>query len=343
MSSESIICPVCDSSAYGTTNRDPFRTFVQCPVCGRFEYTMEEGLTRFNLNHLASYFTYNGFKNGGMDYTEYRYFTTMSKDKCDEYRAEFNKGNTEKGHPVHLSVENVENWYPKRLTDKTDLIVSFLNNKSSYIGETIILNKEIILGCFFLDRHKYDSSGNCTRYTEELKEQVLYMYKYLTESNLIEPLTSWTGGFYGRPMQLTTEAYSRIDRLEKHNTHGKSVLVAMQFGEETRKLRESIRKGITDSEHTPIFIDEVEHNDFITPELLKYIRDSKFLVVDLSHQNNGAYFEEGYAMGLGKPIIQLCKKGVDLHFDIAQKNTIMWKDEEDIPLKLKNRIIATIE
>lgn len=61
------------------------------------------------------------------------------------------------------------------------------------------------------------------------------------------------------------------------------------------------------------------------------------------HQNNGAYFEEEYAMGLGKPVIQLCKRGTSLHFDIAQKNTIMWDAEEDIPQKLCNRIKATIE
>ena len=35
-----------------------------------------------------------------------------------------------------------------------------------------------------------------------------------------------------------------------------------------------------------IFIDEVQHNDFITPELLKHIKNSKFVVVDLTHQNN---------------------------------------------------------
>ncbi len=67
------------------------------------------------------------------------------------------------------------------------------------------------------------------------------------------------------------------------------------------------------------------------------------MVVDLTHQNNGAYFEEGYAMGLGKPVIQLCRKGTTLHFDIAQKNTIMWATEEDIPEKLRNRIKATID
>lgn len=48
-------------------------------------------------------------------------------------------------------------------------------------------------------------------------------------------------------------------------------------------------------------------------------------------------------MGLGKPVIQLCKKGIQLHFDIAQKNTIIWEVENDIPERLKNRIKATID
>lgn len=93
----------------------------------------------------------------------------------------------------------------------------------------------------------------------------------------------------------------------------------MKFGDDTKELREAIRSGISEAGYIAIFIDEVQHNDFITPELLKYIRNSKFVVVDLTHKNNGAYFEEGYAMGLGKPVIQLCKNGVSLHFDIAQK------------------------
>lgn len=119
--------------------------------------------------------------------------------------------------------------------------------------------------------------------------------------------------------------------------------MAMKFGNDTIPLREAIRKGITDAGYIAVFIDEVQHNDFITPELLKYIRDSKFIVVDLTHQNNGAYFEEGYAMGLGKQVIQLCQKDQRLHFDIAQKNTIMWGVEDDIPERLTNRIKATID
>ena len=169
------------------------------------------------------------------------------------------------------------------------------------------------------------------------------MIKYLVDQQFIDNPKSWSGDFYNRPFKITPKGYARIDTLQKSNTHGKEVLVAMKFGDDTRKLREAIRQGITKAGYIAIFIDEVEHNEFITPELLKYIKDSKFVVVDLSDQNNGAYFEEGYAMGLGKPVIQLCRKDVQLHFDIAQKNTILWETEDEIVDRLENRINATID
>ena len=50
-------------------------------------------------------------------------------------------------------------------------------------------------------------------------------------------------------------------------------MIAMKFGNETKELREAIRKGVFDSGYHAIFIDEVQHNDYITPELLKHIRD----------------------------------------------------------------------
>ena len=142
---------------------------------------------------------------------------------------------------------------------------------------------------------------------------------------------------------LSPHGYARVDELQKKTAHGRQALVAMKFGDDTIPLREAIRQGITEAGYYAVFIDEVQHNEFITPELLKHIRDSRFVVVDLTHQNNGAYFEEGYAMGIGKSVIQLCKADTKLHFDIAQKNTIIWKTEDAIPERLTTRLIATIE
>lgn len=40
---------------------------------------------------------------------------------------------------------------------------------------------------------------------------------------------------------------------------------------------------------------------------------------------------------------KLCKKGTMLHFDIAQKNTIIWSSEDEIAERLMSRIRATID
>lgn len=134
-----------------------------------------------------------------------------------------------------------------------------------------------------------------------------YMIKFLVDRNYILSSQSWNGGENDRPITLSPEGYARVDAIQKNTANGKNVLVAMKFGDDTKTQRNDTPRYNV-SWLCSNFIDEVEHNDFITPELLKYIRDSKFVVVDLSHQNNGAYFEEGYAMGLGKPVIQLCKR-----------------------------------
>ncbi|MEQ2564110.1 hypothetical protein WMO41_13225 [Ventrimonas sp. CLA-AP-H27] len=334
-------CPVCGAKAYIQQSMDPVKFFYSCPICGRYEYYVRlTELEKFNLNHLSSYLLYNGFKES---MNEYRYFTTMSKERCDEYNIKFRHGDVTYGHPVRLENENVENWYPKTFSEKVDNILLYLNSRIMHMGEYVKLSKEEMISCFFVDRYDY-KDGNCAKRTDtEIQAQQNYILNFLVSRNYILSPQSWAGGENERPVTLSPEGYDRIDSIQKNMVDGKKVLVAMKFGEDTQKLREMIRQGITLAGYVAIFIDEVEHNDFITPELLKYIKDSKFIVADLSHQNNGAYSEEGYAMGLGKPVIQLCKKDVKLHFDIAQKNTIIWKTEEEIPERLKNRIIATID
>jgi hypothetical protein len=56
------------------------------------------------------------------------------------------------------------------------------------------------------------------------------------------------------------------------------------------------------------------------------------------------YFEAGYAMPLGLPVIWLCQEDDKnrVHFDTRQYNHIFWKDIEDLRTQLRNRILATI-
>lgn len=336
-------CPICNSEVLYTSNREASSFFYACPICGRFE--LSEPIEA-NINHIASYLIYNGFQSSS---DEYRYHTFLDKETCDKYRKEFNEGNYTLGRPVHMDEEIIENWYPKTFSEKVDNILLFLNSRTKHVGQKTSFMAQELFSAFFIDRNEYqepsmqDHGSWNKRNFEDCFNELKYMLNYLHKCSYIQFSYFTSGNDEGINIFLLPDGYTRIDALQKNTSRGYNALVAMKFGDDTIPLREAIRKGIKDANYNAIFIDEVQHNDFITPELLKYIRDSKFVVVDLTHQNNGAYFEEGYAMGLGKPVIQLCQEDTKLHFDIAQKNTIMWAVEDDIPEQLTNRINATID
>ena len=80
------------------------------------------------------------------------------------------------------------------------------------------------------------------------------------------------------------------------------------------------------------------------------IRTSRFLVCDLSHGNQGAYWEAGFAEGLGRPVFYTCSEEAfsdparKPHFDADHQAIIKW--DENAPSSgmqdLKSMIRATL-
>jgi nucleoside 2-deoxyribosyltransferase len=89
-----------------------------------------------------------------------------------------------------------------------------------------------------------------------------------------------------------------------------------------------------------------EYNASITDEIVASIKRSLFVIADLTYDNNGAYYEAGFAKGLGREVMFCCKQDWfdqhQTHFDISTMNTITWKTHEELEKKLKSRIRATI-
>lgn len=340
-------CPACTSQATEYNYGDGF-LFYECPICGRFELSYPLTNCLINRNHLAAYLVYHSYRQSERKGTiECRYHTVRDKEVCDKFKREYERGNYQHGYPIHMDQELIKAWYPSNFAERIDRILLYLAEHTEHIGQRLTLVVNQLMSVLFVDKQRLDIDPTSEFYGQwveresvEYIEEANYMLRFLKEQGYIETIDFTV--LKKHEVLLTPKGYARVDELQKNTSNGRNVLVAMSF-HDTDKLREAIREGITAAGYVAIFIDEVQHNDFITPELLKHIRDSRFVVVDLTHQNNGAYFEEGYAMGLGKPVIQLCRRGVQLHFDIAQKNTIMWENETDIPQKLCNRIKATIE
>lgn len=125
----------------------------------------------------------------------------------------------------------------------------------------------------------------------------------------------------------------------------------MSFNEKLNYIYDGFCEAVSSCGFKPFRIDEKEHNNQTVPEILYEIRNSRFLIMDITEQNYGAYYEAGYALALGKEVIICCKKDVfeskdkDIrpHFDIQQKSTIIWENIDDLIERLTKRIKATIE
>lgn len=148
---------------------------------------------------------------------------------------------------------------------------------------------------------------------------------------------------------ITVKGWQRIDKLTSTKNEERQGFIAMSFNKDTKTIRECFRRAIEESGYAVRVIDEKEHNNQIVPEIFYEIEKSKFMVVDVTYPNNGAYYEAGYAQALGKQVIICCRsiefddKDKRPHFDISQKSMIVWKDEEDLVNRLKKRINATVK
>lgn len=148
---------------------------------------------------------------------------------------------------------------------------------------------------------------------------------------------------------ITAAGWQKIDELRKEQKTIQQGFIAMAFRDETKPIREAFRKAMRESGYAVAIIDEKEHNNQIVPEIFYEIERSKFVVVDVTYPNYGAYYEAGYAQALGKQVIICCRetefhqKDTRPHFDISQRSMIVWKDEADLVQRLKRRIEATVQ
>ncbi len=158
-------------------------------------------------------------------------------------------------------------------------------------------------------------------------------------------------------ISLAPAGYEKIEQLQMDIKNNKKVFISMAFIDNTTLIRNALKKAIISANYTPILMDETIHNKQIVPEMLRLIRESRILIMDITEPNYGAYYEAGYAQGLGKEVIITCseerfnkkyeteeekkyEKYLKPHFDIAQKQILLWKDTDDLTDKLKEWIKA---
>jgi hypothetical protein len=147
-------------------------------------------------------------------------------------------------------------------------------------------------------------------------------------------------------LALTMAGWDRYYALKRAETVSRTAFMAMQFGdEELNNVVDHCFKPAVDRAgyELRVLIDK-QPAGCIDDQLRVALRTSRFVIADLTHGNHGAYWEAGFAEGLGRSVIYTCRKTEwdkrKTHFDTNHLVTIIW--EQDKLEEAGTRLTATI-
>jgi len=174
--------------------------------------------------------------------------------------------------------------------------------------------------------------------------------KRLINIGLVEgEISSGMDGIVQADAALTFDGWDYFDKLNRGALNSRKAFMAMKFGnaELDRILNVYFKPAVAATGFELYRLDDVPKAGLIDDRLRVEIRTSRFLISDLTHENAGAYWEAGYAEGLGKPVIYTCEKSKfenqKTHFDTNHHLTVIWdKDQPELAVdQLKAIIRAT--
>jgi nucleoside 2-deoxyribosyltransferase len=126
--------------------------------------------------------------------------------------------------------------------------------------------------------------------------------------------------------------------------------MAMQFGdaEFNRVVNDCFKPAVKAAGFELRLLTDGQPAGLIDDQLRVALRTARFVIADLTHGNKGAYWEAGFAEGLGRPVIYTCRKqewdANKSHFDTSHLNTIICDPENlgDAVTRLTATIRATL-
>jgi nucleoside 2-deoxyribosyltransferase len=146
-------------------------------------------------------------------------------------------------------------------------------------------------------------------------------------------------------LQITAKGWDYLEQHKNPSAVSNQVFVAMSFSPSMESVwKNAIHPAIDKAGYKPYRVDIVPHIDKIDAKIITEIKNSRFIIADVTEQRQGVYFEAGFAMGLDIPVIWSVKKDdlKNVHFDTRQYNHIDWETEDDLKERLYYTICAVI-
>ena len=251
-----------------------------------------------------------------------------------------------------IDFNNLIDLKDKKINQKYELLLKYMYSEKTIEIVHINLNK-LYLVLFWC---------------EDIEELNILLSKAV-ELNHLKLVSNGIGY---KKYSITYDGKEFVENLGLDNNSNK-IFMAFHFTEEMKEEFEStIKQAVFDSsdgkfEAIRVSSSVTDHDTKIDDELIGMIKSSKAVIVDFTGNRTAVYYEAGFAMGLGIPVIWTCKdeniiegeegygkfidnegkerfkKHIDLlSFDTRQYPHILWKNEEDLYKQVVNRLKAKI-
>lgn len=330
MTKEKVKCPVCENAHGGTCIESSADLGFECTICGRF--TVDELLFHNEYRRHQGELRLQPGKVGG---------ALLSHKICVASRA----AETKDG--LLTVTQDLLNWYrsdsrslPSHAIQAANLI-RFIGDEFTRSGDILHLlpdNIHAVVGAL--------NPQTVTRLTKELVERNLLTADPLGTAVRRDPATGTSMRLFTN-IGLSLDGWQRYEEEKRGDFAGNYGFMAMEFDDPTLEefVRDTVKPAIKEGLGCElVHLRDRSRAGVIDNILRVQIRDAKFVVVDLTHDNNGAYWEAGFAEGLGKPVIYICEsekfKNQKTHFDTNHCTTVPWaigKEKEFI-----DELVATV-
>lgn len=248
--------------------------------------------------------------------------------------------------------------YPETFPDRLDHVLLNIARLTSFDPTLAMPDKNFVPAMFFVE-----PDLSC-------EEDYMPAMKAMINVLLAEGYVGYHDDLeYHENLHLTFNGVVRALELHRKISQSRTAFLAMWFDPSLTAYRKTVQIAVEAAGYDLQVVNELHHNDYIMDKVLNLIKDSQFVIADLTCApeeaksgkpskgvRGGVYLEAGYAKGLGKQVIFTCKEdsaSLDrIHFDVKQVNTIFWNDDKDGEVKafkafdfieyLKERIVATV-
>ncbi len=251
----------------------------------------------------------------GVKDTPYEYNKILTTDEAKKLFSGYLRNNNQ---TVKITKEFIREELPGildycqgiPLNEKISKITRYIFEKTTSLGRSVQIDLKDLHTLFYLKN------------SSELVGLLDYLIKLdLLRNTRVDNLPTPN-------VTLTVEGFSKCESELKKHSQSKKVFIACKFGTNYQdELVSTIKAACRRCGFEANIVSDEKHNKDISHKIISDIKQSKFIIADFTDQNNGVYFEAGYAMGESKEVIRLIKEGQfkKLHFDTRQFSHIPWK------------------